>query len=154
MCEFLVRSYRYSSLVSQAWYVFVLFKPFSRFPALADLHSRAWDDIQSSARQNKVVCLSESPESGWWKKGITKVLSQQIYSGILTVDYEGMYLVHEIFLCSREQKARCVGLATHFAQRLLFIAWYRNDSPLLNWYEAGHLNDKSLGEKTWNRRIR
>ena len=108
MCEFLVRSYRYSSLVSQAWYVFVLFKPFSRFTALADLHSRAWDDIQSSARQNKVVCLSESPESGWWKKGIAKVLSQQIYSGISTVDYEGMYLVHETFLCLREQKARCV----------------------------------------------
>ena len=81
---------------------------FPRFTALADLHSRAWDDIQSSARQNKVVCLSESSESGRWKKGITKVLSQQIYSGILTMDYEGMYLVHEIFLCSREQKARCV----------------------------------------------
>ena len=108
MCEFLVRSYRYSSLVSQAWYVFVLFKPFSRFTALTDLHSRAWDDIQSSARQNKVVCLSESSESGRWKKGITKVLSQQIYSGILTVDYEGVYFVHEIFLFSRQQKARCV----------------------------------------------
>lgn len=132
MCEFLLRSYRYSSLVSQAWYVFVLFKPFSRFTALADLHSRAWDDIQSSARQNKVVCLSESPESGRWKKGIAKVLSQQIYSGILTVDYEGMYLVPEIFLCSREQKARCIGLVTHFGKRLLFIAWYRNDSPPLN----------------------
>ena len=98
MCEFVLRSYRYSSLVSLAWYGFVLFKPFSRFTALADLHSRAWDDIQRSARQNKVVCLSESPESGRWKKGIAKVLSQQIYSGISTVDYEGMYFVHEIFL--------------------------------------------------------
>lgn len=87
MCEFLLRSYRFSSLVSQAWYVFVLFKPFSRFTALTDLHSRAWDDIQSSARQNKVVCLSESPESGRWKKGIAKVLPQQIYSGILTVEF-------------------------------------------------------------------
>lgn len=98
----------HSSVVSQAWYIFVLFKPFSFFAALADLHSRAWDDIQSSARENKVVCLSESPESGRWKKGIAKVLSQQIYSGISTVDYERMYLVHEIFLCLREQKARCV----------------------------------------------
>ena len=108
MCEFVLRSYRYSSLVSLAWYGFVLFKPFSRFTALADLHSRAWDDIQSSARQNKVVCLSESPESGRWKKGIAKVLSQQIYSGISTVDYEGMYFVHEIFLFLWEQKARFV----------------------------------------------
>ena len=119
MYEFLVRSYRYSSLVSQAWYVFVLFKPFSRFTALADLHSRAWDDIQSSARQNKVVCLSESPESGRWKEGIAKVLPQQIYSGILTMDYQGMNLVHEIFLCSREQKASCVIIIYHLVLKRL-----------------------------------
>lgn len=144
----------HSSLLSQAWYIFELFKPFSPFAALADLHSRAWNDIQSSARQNKVVCLSESPESGRWKKGIAKVLPQQIYSGILTVDYEGMYLVHEIFLCSRHQKPDVLGWL-HILLSDCYLSLGTEMTPH-HWTDMklAIWRTKAWAKKTWNRRIR
>ena len=48
---------------------------------------------------------------GGGRKGLPKSFLNrftQVY--FKTGDYEGMYLVHEIFLCSREQKVRCVWL--------------------------------------------
>ena len=45
---------------------------------------------------------------GGGRKGLPKSFLNRFTQVYLTIDYEGMYFVHEIFLCSREQKARCV----------------------------------------------
>ena len=39
------------------------------------LYSWAWDDFQSSAREDKIICLSKSIEPRRWKKRLAKVFS-------------------------------------------------------------------------------
>ena len=49
---------------------------------IVGLYSWAWDDFQSSAWEDKIICLSKSIEPRRWKERLAKVFSKQIHTGI------------------------------------------------------------------------